>query len=43
MVAPRASASDPLWLFVDAPQPAIYFVPALPEQPVRPERGDRAR
>ena len=43
MVAPRASARDPLWLFVDAPQPAIYFVPALPEQPARPERGDRAR
>jgi hypothetical protein len=43
LVASRARAVDPLWLFVDAPQPAVFFVPALPAQSLRPERGNSAR
>lgn len=42
LVASRARAIDPLWLFVDQPGPAVYFVPALPV-PHRPEREERAR
>lgn len=30
LLAPRRSASDPLWLFTTTPQPAVYFVPAAP-------------
>jgi hypothetical protein len=43
LVASRALAAEPLWLFVDAPQPAVYFVPALPAQTLRPERGEHGR
>jgi hypothetical protein len=42
LVASRARAADPLWLFVNAP-PAIFFVPALAELPLRTERGDGVR
>jgi hypothetical protein len=36
VVAARAQASNPLWLFSSTPQPAAYFVPAI--QPPDPER-----
>lgn len=30
VIGSRAKAADPLWLFSNAPKPAIYFVPAAP-------------
>jgi hypothetical protein len=30
LVAARSRASDPLWLLTNLPQPAVYFVPAVP-------------
>jgi len=42
LVASRAQAADPLWLFVNSPA-AVFFVPALPVPPLRTERGDGLR
>jgi len=39
MVGSRLRAGDPLWLFVYSPAAATYFVPALPQQPLHPERS----
>ncbi len=43
LVASRARSADPLWLFADAPQPAVFFVPALPLPLILPERGNGAK
>jgi hypothetical protein len=30
ILGPRSSGDQPLWSFIDTPQPALYFVPATP-------------
>ncbi len=37
VIGARLQASDPLWLFVSSPQPAVYFVPALRDTNGGPE------
>jgi hypothetical protein len=34
----RNNSSDPLWSFMNAPQPLVYFVPATPANPREPSR-----
>jgi hypothetical protein len=37
VLRPRSAGSDPLWSFSNTAQPMVYFVPAMPIQPVRRE------
>jgi hypothetical protein len=41
LVASREHSTDPLWLFVEAASPAVFFVPALAQAPLGAERGAR--